>query len=650
MGRRLSEHSSVTRQYFIVDVSSRYVLGLEQSGRQLCDPNRILLFLCSVCKICHRVVPGQHNGNLRRHLQRHHSEVVDEAVFPDRSVGVEKRPSESRASGTTHVAAVKRFKQEPVFKEDQQQPDEEQATESIFITAEVTSPKPEESYDKQIDILAPSDYSVYISPIEIRKLFLEMITKDAFPVDFMESTAFRKLMDVGEDDTINARSICADIRKAAQTIRESIRAQLKESDVEMRSICVDGKLMANNRMLVGVWMQMLEQTALTTRMIGVFEQPSGNSPLGAWLPKEVARQCGQYGVDMKQIYGCLLTLPGDDQWPIGLEVMPVPCLADAFQRAVIKSVFEFDFLRKTKTKGNPGADSVLNVSQTIDEIILVLQALTERHGAGESNNTLKLDKSAWPKVDELIEKCLKPATKTYSMLMNKRKHMITDRYAIIYKFLLQLERNETPVCQSFHENVKKQFHQQLAPNNLALMAALFLDPRYQALLTESEIRTAKGHLIDLHKRLSKQKGGNNPTTTTTATSNPVPVHGDDDDDEDEDDDEDILMEFLRNKTKVQPASPKLSIERLLDEFEGTAMPSVKSNPFQYWNGAGTGDKLPLKRLAMLVLAQTGAQVHGIDSLNPKMGRALATNRHMDRKFLDDLLLVIANGEDIRGEQ
>lgn len=115
----------------------------------------------------------------------------------------------------------------------------------------------------------------------------------------------------------------------------------------------------------------------------------------------------------------------------------------------------------------------------------------------------------------------------------------------------------------------------------AILAAIYMDPRYQVLLSEEHQRKAQNHRLLLWYRIQDVK--NNPESFSCNES-----EYDVDDETDAIDIDDPLEKLLRQqeKNKTRLAQPKhskhISIEQLLCDLSDSSRIKSNENVLQYW--------------------------------------------------------------------
>lgn len=124
---------------------------------------------------------------------------------------------------------------------------------------------------------------------------------------------------------------------------------------------------------------------------------------------------------------------------------------------------------------------------------------------------LRLTDRLWEDITTLLE-ALKPV-KILTRQVQKIQMTLSDFYGHYVKCRMMLSKN---IANEFAQLIAKSMdtRQSFFSNNI-LLAAVYLDPRYQILLTADDKKNAQKHLLFLHKRIHR-------TNSTGDVSDPVP--------------------------------------------------------------------------------------------------------------------------------
>ncbi|XP_034252574.1 uncharacterized protein LOC117652049 [Thrips palmi] len=192
-------------------------------------------------------------------------------------------------------------------------------------------------------------------------------------------------------------------------------------------------------------------------------------------------------------------------------------------------------------------------------------------------------------------------------------------------------------------------------------AAVFLDPRFMALLTPEQVQEAKSYLLDLSDRMKNLEDPTSPQSESESDSG-----AESDEDmllEDEDEGTALFRGLLENKNKERlavtgaaqsstgasnnKASRRATLRALLDEHDRTTPPlSAKENVFTYWEK----QKMlcpELYALAMVVLSIPASQV-SVERLFSALRFILRPQRFgLSSRHVDDVMFLHANKDVVR---
>ncbi|XP_032830498.1 uncharacterized protein LOC116954144 [Petromyzon marinus] len=475
----------------------------------------------STCTIgnCQRVMAGQHAANLERHVRYVHPEEIDLATRRDAQARNDAGPPPGYgepsgkkprlAAGGRHAAvdpgAVKKPKCIPVK-----------------ITAE-----------------------------QIRDACTELVTANGRPFSLMDDTGFRKLVDPLLDGlrgslAVDADSVRENVSAAAAAARDLVRAELRDALVCLRLDAAS----RFGRSVLAIGVQLVRDGALALRTLAAREVAGGED-----LAAVVVGVLHDYAVDVANVYSVTTggdatkTLVGrqgsaegryDDGEPAGdsgseaedaaaesleltelrLQEMSggahslmrgVRCAAHALQLAVGDALDDAPTARlvsdarrvcrqlatqpvaaslRERNLRAPAVDRPARWHSTYGmlEGLLDLEGFCEREAASVPD--LVLSHGAWERLRDLLA-ALKPA-RAAAESFRSGQLTIGDFYGAWLKCHLDTASVGSEFSHPLACAMKRREKQLLG--NDAVVAAVYMDPRYGVLLTDGESERAQRHL------------------------------------------------------------------------------------------------------------------------------------------------------------
>ncbi|KAF0702707.1 zinc finger BED domain-containing protein RICESLEEPER 1-like isoform X2, partial [Aphis craccivora] len=218
--------------------------------------------------------------------------------------------------------------------------------------------------------------------------------------------------------------------------------------------------------------------------------------------------------------------------------------------------------------------------------------------------SLELSNNDWNLIESLVL-TLAPV-KIGSVQLQRADITIGDFYGCWWKIRNGLIKANTELAKSITESMLKR--QQILLDNDLFVAAIFLDPRFQPLLTPQMKIKAINHLCKLWtliQTLKKRSGYSENDIPIDETEKSVlnmsvdPANNDDDDDDD-------FENFLKESTTVISNQP-VNIKSIFQSFDGTQRISYNSDIREYW-ASKKNEHPELHELAQVTLAIPATQV------------------------------------------
>lgn len=189
---------------------------------------------------------------------------------------------------------------------------------------------------------------------------------------------------------------------------------------------------------------------------------------------------------------------------------------------------------------------------------------------------------------------------------------LSDVYGIYTLLSHQLQRNYTSTNDQLSLSLLNalKVRENMILKTVPMYACMYLDPRYQCMLDESEKTAAKGHLIELYNRVKKNASESviaiNEDCSSALELSTISTEQDDDLNMNS-----LLNSIIQEKCKSMPNlnTGVSAIETILNEFNfpGNKRMNCESNVWDYWRN-NTFNRPELYRLAAVVFAVPPTEV------------------------------------------
>lgn len=537
----------------------------------------------STCSVCGKVIPGHHSGNLARHLKHKHAEVMsefyEETGAPPVKVKKEVDIFISYEDGNEEGASS------PV-------PPEPTPVQKRSRSTQADAPirkRPRTSEQEEIVEQSTLDESVIPKKIanmtvnELVQNYVDMITCDGMPINFMEGLASSRLF-----NKINQGMGLAENVSSAH-LKELILKQAENETERIRTLLTGVKGISLVLERTGDFLAVIAQFTSHGKTEKVFLGMVINNRLDL-ITKSLFELCVSYNISRNMI--CAIV--SDDMQLVHGEVRDkpvfVPCLATLFGDAIMDAVF----------KEWPMIFEKLSATQKSECELVEFAAQLESLKSDPKRKKLTADEQ---KTLDIMTDWVNKALVVSQKISNAAEcPVITDAIAAITKFWIQMNKNSSMIAKQLAKHMKANCSDQLVKYD-PIRAAIFLDPRIQQLLTGADKTAAKVYLKKLHLQLNDGVGEDHHPMAATEV-----VAAEDTDDDDEDD----LTAFLKEQSMSCGSEVQTSkIDRLLGSFTDVPLLSAKTKLLGYWE---TSDNDPcLKALAQVVHSLSGvAQRNLID--------------------------------------
>lgn len=595
---------------------------------------------------CSAQIKGNHAANLQRHLQRYHYEIYRKVVadFSLASTGAEassaKRP---RSSGQQKLTAR----------------------------------------------LPAGTARVSISDQIIVSACVELCTVNGRPFALMEDSGFRKILDpllngLSTKTVINTENIRTRVALLADEMREEIRQQVKGRLISLKVDCVT----CMDRSMLGVNLQFVSDGKIVLRTLAIKELKEGHT--ASYLQSILLEVLAAYNVELCQVYSITtdngtnlvksvkslmedqqqqsgsddegevtgdqnaeLQLTSDDPfddtgpWPGVLR--GVRCAAHTLQLAV-DDAMKKSSVKATVAKAREVCKKLRcpNVMMMIKKLNLrkpilncptrwhsthdMLERLLELQGfcveVSATNRDLFLAGDEWSRIEDIV-RALHPAKKT-TLTLQSQQLTAGDFHGAWMKCVIDTGKVDSTFARSVVDALKAR--ETLLPQNDAFRAAVFLDPRYDILLSEGDKQQARAHLSNTWANIVRFSRDAND-----CRESPTSSLGSDDE----------LDALLKEKEKSQVSEnyekrrALKSIAAALSDFEREKRLKKDENVLAYWETQRL-ERPELHELAKVVLACPATQV-SVERTFSSLKFILSPQRvNLSENTLDNILLIRAN--------
>lgn len=175
-------------------------------------------------------------------------------------------------------------------------------------------------------------------------------------------------------------------------------------------------------------------------------------------------------------------------------------------------------------------------------------------------------------------------------------------------------------------------------NDECVLAAVFLDLRYQKLLSYEQMEVAKKHIIEVYKYINKKKNENVQTsneinTPETVASDPLEM---------------ALRNMIQKRSEtldVPETSFNLNISEILTRFEALERVPLdrEFDVIKYWTNIG-GVFTELQATALVIFTAAATQV-SVERAFSALKFILSDLRgNIDKDILEDILLLYLNNK------
>lgn len=626
MGRNLNEEGVAIRKHFHIE-------------------NNV-----SKCKLCEErtIIPGTHSGNLAKHLKRHHADTMEDI----------KRRVKSKLDQQNLTK-----KKQPV-----------QTNLNYFVT------------DKKTITLS-------MTKQDMIDICVELVTLNGLPLRILESNALKKIFDPINAElglTINRRNIKEYVSVKANEYRRKVTEEVCNKMISIKVDCATRL----DRSIMGVNIQFTLDNKIVVRTLAVKEMHEKHS--GENLSTEILNICHKFGIRVCQLYSFTSdnaknmiktseligkaqnsTLDLDSEEEIEEDIREseifdedevdinmkdkvpilslVKCMAHTLQlsindvickdgicKEILEKVREIVLnlrkptiltILKDKNLKKPIRSTVTRWSSTYKMVHRLVSLKDFCINMSSAIPKLHLTENEWIQIQDVASVLKFPHDAT--IRLQEEQLLLSEAYAIIYRCILQLEKHDTSLSKAIYKNLTYRMQESFSKCG-PVLAAVYLDPRYQGLLSPNEKQMAKNHLVKLYNHIK------NISTCVESDNNNNRAQIDLDSSY-ETEDEDILTSYLQKKTSITDFNKNnindASVTLAIDSFDKVSIPPSNENILCYWDKEDKNKMLA--KLAKIVLVVPATQV-SVERLFSTLKWVLSEKRNqIDENVLEETLFLIS---------
>lgn len=585
----------------------------------------------SQCKHCKNetIIPGMHTGNLQIHLKRKHPDILQDIK--------NKYLKKSKNNQKTLV-------------------------EMGALVVE----KQKVSFD--------------ISSNEMVEYCVELVTVNGMPLNAVECSGLKHFFDpicqkLGI--TINRHNIREHIMKKSENYRLLI---IKEIENKILSLKVDSATRLD-RSVLGINIQFEKNNQICVRTLAVKELRQKHT--AEYISEQIKEVLDKYNIKLEHIYtftsdngrnmikaADLLGIAQEDEIdeePIYNEaeldelfiscsnnesfkfLTSVKCMAHSLQLAVNDVITTSDvyktiiskalslviilrtptILALIKAKGlkKPIRNVITRWNSTYNMIIRLSELRDFCEEMKVVYPTLAICNNDWRKMEQIIKTLKYPYATT--LRLQSENLTMSEAYAAWFKCKLELSKIGDAYSIPLKSSIVKR-EKTLLTKCGPMISAVFLDPRYQNLLSADEKEFAKAHLVCVYRHLllleKKEKQPENEDIEIVEDKSGI----------------DILTEYMVAKSKQPISKQKVNISPLFDNFDNMEIMPVNTNIFEFWQNKNQ----LIEKIAKIVLAVPASQV-SVERVFSILKWILSEKRNrIEESLLEEILLIISNSNKI----
>lgn len=280
----------------------------------------------------------------------------------------------------------------------------------------------------------------------------------------------------------------------------------------------------------------------------------------------------------------------------------------------------------------PGLDIVTRWGSTLK---MLLDLLLIKKKAEETMKLCKvsLTDKEWKEVEDMTH-CLQPAH-IATKILQEEQLTVGEFLGAWLRCKLDTAAIDHPLARAITRSMERREKILLQSN--AIVGAVYLDPRYQVLLSNEAKKRARSHLEALHKRLQTVSGNG----TSDEGESEVHVIEEDGGGEKEDNPVEVFLKQADKEKRRRSEPKKTSIKTILQNYDGVPRLPSKANIFHYWEDNKKVHP-ELYNLATVTLSVPMTQVTVERSFSHLNFVLSVLRSKLDPDFVDDILCVRLN--------
>lgn len=315
--------------------------------------------------------------------------------------------------------------------------------------------------------------------------------------------------------------------------------------------------------------------------------------------------------------------------------IPMSCIAKA--RQICKKLRTSTFiplLQKFNLK-KPVIDCPTRWSSTYDMLQRLIELRSFCIDFAPSTKDLHLSVNEWESIKSVVLS-LKPA-KEATLFLQRSQITIGDFYGIWWKCVNATKKVDTPLARSLIEALTTR--QKMLFENEIFVSAMFLDPRYQCMLSKENKDVAKKHLTDLRNQLLILK--KNECEQRNYSSGVDKIDSSLSESEDTDELESMLCVHSQQNIKPNKLNDR-NILNVINSFDNIQREHHNINILNYWEEQKTGQFSELYQLSQIVFSVPATQVSVERSFSSLKYILSDLRNSLTDEILENILIIRGN--------
>lgn len=637
----------------------------------------------SLCGICQTVIKGNHASNLERHLKRCHNwefEKLKKEKEKNLRLTEERGLNSSDAENHPCFENLKRIYCDKELESGQQ--NKKTKLNGKYGNSWNCQNFENLSLENFKKMTTPEFLIVKLNSERLLKGFVELVTLNGCSFETLDFSGFKRIMNpifnaLGQNFQINSESIKSLLPEMAFKVFSKIKLTL---DKRLISLKIDSVTL-KEKSILGIHAIVAVNGKIDILTLGMVE--SNNKPTENEVKEITENILEKYDIDLKQIYSITVdngnnvikfdnflnsAIEEDNSSEVNIKketeehfekervyislgnLKGIECAVCAMESAINESLNSPDF--KSLISEARSLVNSINVSSltTMSDKINVPPPIIDRPNNWEttynmlqmllkckdfiflltenSGNYCFLEEK-WEKLSLMVH-TLRPLHEA-SVKLRSQQITFGDFYGIWIECKIKVRNLKNSfaftLCKKFSDTEKSLMERE------SLLGAVYLDPRYQLLLTVSQKAQAVLHLKNIWECLKAFEKSS--MTTSKEEMEPTTVTSDETFDD--------LEEFLRSKESANKSlvSTEINIEYILNSFEYVQRLDKKKDILEFWE-ENKNRHPQLYKIATVVLAIPVAQT-SLDRVFSSLKFILKDNKNcLNKKTLEEILIIRNN--------